>query len=81
MTDLPPDAVTHLYPVLTIIAVFVGSLAALVGGLWVGFKWLHKQIADTSTQIVRPVEERVALAEKTIDALHRRMDTWMGTRK
>lgn len=79
MTDLPPDAVAHLYPVMVILAVAIGGLGALIGGLWVGFKWLHGQIEETSHRIVKPVEERVALVEKSVDAAHRRLDARFGT--
>lgn len=80
MNDLPPAAVGLLYPVLVILSLCLVSVGALVGGLWVGFKWLHRQIEETSTRIVRPVEERVIIVEKAVDAAHRRIDEWLGKR-
>lgn len=78
VNDLPPDAVAHLYPVLAILALALGSLGALVAGLWVGFRWLHGQIEDTSGRMIAPIETRVALVEKVADAAHRRLDELMG---
>jgi hypothetical protein len=81
MGELPPQAVPMLYPVLMIFIAVVAVLATLIGGLWAGFRWLHGQIEETSTKIVKPVEERVALVEKSTDAAHRRIDEWMGARR
>jgi hypothetical protein len=80
VNDLPPVAVEHLYPVLVIVALLVAGLVALIGGLWVGFKWLHTQIRETAALVVKPVEERVALVEKSTDAAHRRIDAMIGAR-
>ena len=41
-----PSAVEHFYPVIVIIFSVVGTLIAVSGGLWVGFKWLRGQIRD-----------------------------------
>lgn len=80
MTDLPPSAIEHLYPVLTIIAVAVIGLATLIGGLWGGFVWLRGQIKEVATDLLRPVIERLAMVERTADAAHRRIDEIVGRR-
>jgi hypothetical protein len=80
VTDLPPTAVEHLYPVLVIIGVCLAGLAALIGGLWVGFSWLKGQIRETAQEIVTPLAERIVVVEKAVDAAHRRIDEWMGAR-
>ena len=80
MNDLSPDTVAHLYPVMVNLALCIMGMVSLITGLWVGFKWLHRQIEETSTRIVKPVEERVALVEKAVEAAHRRIDDWLRTR-
>jgi hypothetical protein len=80
MADLPPTAVEHLYPVLIIIGVCLAGLAALIGGLWVGFSWLKGQIKETAQEIVTPLAERLVVVEKACDAAHRRIDQWLGVR-
>jgi hypothetical protein len=80
MSDLSPDAVAHLWPVLTILGAVVGSVFALIAGLWVGFKWLKGQIRETAQELVFPLSERVALVEKSAEAAHRRIDEWIGAR-
>jgi hypothetical protein len=81
MPQLDQPAVQLLWPVLQVLGLAVVLVGALVSGLWVGFKWLHKQIESTSKAIVKPVEERVALVEKAVDAAHRRIDEWLGAKK
>lgn len=81
MQELPSEAVPLLYPVLVIVGAVLAILGTLVGGLWVGFKWLHEQIETTSRAIVKPVEERVAVVEKSVEAAHRRIDDWLGARR
>lgn len=80
MTSLSPDAVAHLWPVLQLLGLAVGLLSALVGGLWVGFRWLRGQMREVGAELVSPVIERVALVEKSADAAHRRIDEWLGKR-
>lgn len=87
MNDLPPVAVEHLYPVLVILALAFGALVSLIGGLWVGFRWLKGQIRETAQEIVTPVAEKVSaltekmiVVEKSVDAAHRRIDTYLGAR-
>ena len=78
MTDLPPDSIAHLYPFLVLFSVVVASFAAMVGGLWAGFRWLKGQIKETAEELLRPVVERIALVERTADAAHRRIDEIVG---
>jgi hypothetical protein len=80
MADLPPTAVEHLYPVLLIFGAALGGVLSLVAGLWVGFKWLKGQIRETAQEIITPVVERVVVVEKAVDAAHRRIDAWLGSR-
>ena len=80
MTPLPPDAVDHLYPVLLLFTAMIAALAAMVGGLWAGFRWLKGQIRETAEEMLRPVVERIALVERTADAAHRRIDEIVGRR-
>ena len=80
MTELPPDAVQHLYPVLLILTAVVVSFFSLLGGLWAGFRWLKGQIKETAEELLRPVVERIAIVERTADAAHRRIDELVGRR-
>jgi hypothetical protein len=81
VTDLPPDAVAHLYPVLVIIGVCFSGLAALLFGLWSGFRWLKGQIRETAQELVTPLAERVAVVERTAAKAHERIDEWLGARQ
>jgi len=80
-SDLPPDAVQILYPVLLIVGATVTLFGTLIGGLAVGFRWLRREIREVGLELQAPLVERVALVEKTADAAHRRIDEWMGARK
>ena len=80
MSELPPDAVEILYPVLAILAAITVALFGLVGGLWAGFRWLKGQIRETAEEMLRPVVERIAIVERTADAAHRRIDELVGRR-
>ena len=80
MNSLPPEAVEHLYPVLSLIVALLAGLAVLIGGLWGGFVWLRGQIKEVATDLLRPVVERLAMVERTADAAHRRIDEIVGRR-
>ena len=80
MTSLSPDAVAILWPAIQILALAVGLVSALVGGLWIGFRWLRSQMKEVGQELISPVVERVALVEKSADAAHRRIDEWLGKR-
>ena len=41
-----PGTVEHFYPVVAIVLTVFGTLVAVAGGLWIGFKWLRGQIRD-----------------------------------
>ena len=81
MSDLPPAAVEHLYPVLVIIGAVVSSVVALLIGLWSGFRWLKGQIRETAQELVTPLAERVALVERTAAKAHERIDELLGARQ
>jgi hypothetical protein len=81
--NLNPDAIQHLWPV---VQIFLG-FGAFVGGLWAGFRWLRSQIRETAEQLISPVALEVKENRKDIDridraveAAHRRIDTWTGSR-
>lgn len=80
MTSLSPDAVAILWPAIQILGLAAGLVSALVGGLWIGFRWLRGQMREVGAELVSPVIERVALVEKSADAAHRRIDEWLGKR-
>jgi len=80
VTDLSPDAVSHLWPVLQIIGSAFGALAALLVGLATGFRWLKGQIRETAQELVTPLAERVALVERAAAKAHERIDEWLGAR-
>jgi len=80
MSDLSPQAVAILWPVLQIVGAVIAAVAALVGGLWVGFRWLRGQMREVGQALINPVSERLAVVEKSAEAAHRRIDEWMGKR-
>jgi hypothetical protein len=80
VSDLPPAAVGHLYPVLVIIGVVISAVITLLGIAWAGFVWLRGQITSVAQVLVSPLAVRVALVEKTADAAHRRIDEFMVKR-
>jgi hypothetical protein len=80
VTDLPPEAVDILYPVLKILGAAIGALSTFIGFLWVGFKWLNGQITATAQALISPVSARIAVMEQSINAAHRRIDEHLGER-
>jgi len=86
VSDLSPDAVAHLWPVLQIVAAVVGLLVTFVGGLWAGFRWLRGQIRETASELVSPVAAKaeqarldIARVEAIANAAHRRIDAFTGS--
>jgi hypothetical protein len=79
--SLTPEAVAILWPVLQIAGVVVAALTMIIGGLWVGFRWLRSQMREVGMALISPVAERLAVVEKSAEAAHRRIDEWLGARK
>lgn len=86
MTDLSPEAVAHLWPVLQIVVVVIAVLGGFAGSLWVGFRWLRGQIRETAAELVSPVAAKVAQnqidiarVEAIANAAHRRIDAFTGS--
>lgn len=80
MDSLTHDQAEFLWGVVKGLAILLGFLFTLIGGLAAGFKWLDGRIEHTAKQLLNPIVERVALAEKTADAAHRRIDEIVGKR-
>lgn len=74
MPDLAPEAVKLLWPMLQVL----GAIAAGIGGLAAGFRWLRGQIRDVAGELVEPLSAKVVLAQQSADAAHRRLDDLYG---
>ena len=73
MSDLSPDAVAHLWPVVQIIGAILGGLVVFVGIMWRGFKWLKTQIEETAKAMLAPMAKDLAGVERSTKKAHRRI--------
>jgi DNA-binding GntR family transcriptional regulator len=68
MSGLSGGAVDHLVPVVEIVALLVGALVAIAGGLWAGFRWLRGQIRESFEGLTRSEQFRKVVSEIVTDA-------------
>jgi hypothetical protein len=81
MSDLDSSAVALLWPILQVVGMVAGVLVSVIGGCWIGFRWLRDQIRSTAQELIVPLVERIVLLEHSTEAAHRRIDEWLGTRR
>lgn len=73
MSDLSPDAVEHLYPVLAIVGSVVTFVFALIGTAWGGFRWLRGQVREVASELLAPVSEKAMKADQKAIKAHKRI--------
>jgi hypothetical protein len=90
MSDLTPGAVEHLYPVAQVIVAVTVIVAAVVGTLWKGFRWLRSQMGEVVSeafvkwsavydQKLEDLRRRDEERAQAVSRLHKRVDeAWVA---
>lgn len=71
--ELTPDAVSHLWPTIQIMALALAVAGGLVVGMWRGFRWLKTQIEETAAAMLAPIAKEVTQVQASAKKAHRRI--------